>query len=570
MVKEKIRRLVKSPAVAQIWSWSAGSRLMILAICILTLLSSGCSLATTIATRELIDGAVGHKTGIIRMQACVLALIVVVNLLVDFLSGLLEKRTEAVLLGSLRSSVFSRILKKQYAGLGVFHSGDLVNRFFSDVGIIRAGIMEIPPAVVSMTVSLVGGAIILLSMDWRFVIVLAAGGMVSLILILLYRKPTKRLHKKMREEDGKLHSVIQETLENLRLVKASGSEERAKRKARERQKAFTHALLKKGYFSVYMKNGLGALFQFSWLFCMLWGCRGIYRGTLSYGSLAAIIQLVSHIHMPIAQSASIASQAFSTISSAERVKELTDLPEEEDAEGFSARDHYGEFTGIDFKDLLFSYGREHEPVLKDVNLMIRQGEFTAVTGISGSGKSTLFQLLLGIYRPTRGQVDFCFEVEEGTLREPASARTRSLFAYVPQGNTLFSGTLRENLTMFTDKASEKEILHAVETACIGNLVRELDEGLETVIGERGVGLSEGQAQRVAIARAILSGAPILLLDESTSALADETEAQLLRNLGEMKKDSGRKMTCLIVTHRKAALEICDCRLQVEDGGIRIS
>ncbi len=569
-MKEKIRRVVKSPALAQIWQWSSGSRLFILVICLLNLLSSGCSLATTIATRELIDGAVGHKTEVIRLQAYMLALIVLVNLLVDFFSGLLEKKTEAVLLGSLRHNVLGKILKKQYAGLGKYHSGDLVNRFFSDVGIVRSGIMGIPPALVSMTVSLVGGAVILLSMDWRFVIVLAAGGVVSLTLILLYRKPTKRLHKKMRDADGKLHAVVQETLENLRLVKASGSEERAGKKAAEKQKAFTSALLKKGYFSIYMKNGLGALFQFSWLFCMLWGCRGIYRGTLSYGSLAAIIQLVGHIHVPIAQSASIASQAYSTISSAERVKELTDLPEEEDAGGFAARDHYSELNEIRFKNLFFSYGREHEPVLKDVNISIHRGEFTAVTGISGSGKSTLFQLLLGIYSPSGGQVDFCFEGAEGAYSEPASSRTRSLFAYVPQGNTLFSGTLRENLTMFTDSATEKEIFHAAETACIGSLVRELDEGLDTVIGERGVGLSEGQAQRVAIARAILSGAPILLLDESTSALDDETEAQLLRNLAEMKKNSSQKVTCLIVTHRKAALEICDNILHVEDGGIRLS
>ena len=189
-----------------------------------------------------------------------------------------------------------------------------------------------------------------------------------------------------------------------------------------------------------------------------------------------------------------------------------------------------------------------------MNGEIRRGDFAALTGISGGGKTSLFQLLLGIYRPTSGRVFF----EQGDRQVPVSKATRSLFAYVPQGNTLFSGTLRENLTMFTDHASPEEVQNAVRAACLEDVVREV--GMDAVLGERGVGLSEGQAQRVAVARALLSKAPILLLDEATSALDEETEARMLKNISAM-----REKTCIIVTHRRAALSICDYTFHIENG-----
>ena len=376
----------------------------------------------------------------------------------------------------------------------------------------------------------------------------------------------------MQESEGKLHAVLQETLENLRLIKASGSEARLERRAGERQEAFVRAQLKKGYLVVGMNSGMNLAFQLSWLFCMLWGCWGIYRGELTYGMLAASIQLVGQIQGPMAGAAGIAAQLYGTVSSAERLKEIMDLPEEEDEEAADGNELYRNLTQIRMDNLTFSYGRETENVLEKVNICIRPGDFGAVTGHSGSGKSTLFQLLLGIYQPCSGKLMFCFKDESGIsaadptaeTQMPASVCTRSLFAYVPQGNTLFSGTLWENFAMFTDSASDEEIVQAARTACIDQLIYELKDGLDTVIGERGIGLSEGQAQRVAVARALLSHAPILLLDESTSALDEETEARLLENISLLKNK-----TCLIVTHRKAALRICDYRVHIENGAAKV-
>ena len=293
---------------------------------------------------------------------------------------------------------------------------------------------------------------------------------------------------------------------------------------------------------------MGSLFDVSWLICYLWGVIKIFQGSFTYGSLAAMIQLVGRIQGPIASALRLASQVYGVVASAERLEEIMKLPDEQPGETITA------FDEICLENVDFQYDDGVDDVLMDVSATIRRGDFVALTGLSGGGKTSLFQLLLGIYKPTGGQV--LFRAREKVV--PAGCGTRGLFAYVPQGNMLFSGTLRENLTRFTDHASEEKIRAAVHTACLDDLVEEI--GMDARLGERGIGISEGQAQRVAIARALLSDAPILLLDEATSALDEETEAQLLQNISVM-----RDKTCIIVTHRRAALAICDYALYIADG-----
>ena len=545
-------------AIRELWQWSKTRHLSIFGICILSMIGTCGSLVIAAATRGLIDSAVGRDGRQFLFNAILISGAVLTIRLCGLISGLLSAKTGAELLRDLRTMVLRRLLHKQYAELDGFHSGELVNRMFSDVGIVRNGIMEAVPAIVSMSVGFAGAAVLLIRMDWRFILLMLAGGLLGLILIAAFHKPMTSRHKAAQESEGRLHAALQELLENLRLVKASGTEKRMEGRTEDRQQAFLAAQLRKGRFSVSMNNSISLVFQLSWLFCMLWGCYGIYCGRLTYGMLAAILQLLGQIQGPFSKAAGVADQLYGTISSAERLKELLDLPEEEPVPADdSVPDR--EFREIRLCGVDFSYGRRAEPVLKQVNLTIRAGEFAAVTGASGSGKSTLFQLLLGIYQPVGGELKFCFA--DG--KEMAVSRsTRGLFAYVPQGNTLFSGTLRENLTMFTDSASDEEILQAARLACLDRFLAELSDGLDTVIGERGIGLSEGQAQRVAVARALLSRAPILLLDECTSALDEKTETELLRNIASM-----RGKTCLIVTHRRAALEICNSRIHIGAGKV---
>ena len=545
---KKVKSIFKSPGIAAVLRWSKGVHVKVVLICMLTVAATVASLCFTLATKGLVDGAVSSHYDVLVKYALMLVGIILLQHVLNALQAWLRIHASADLQQSLQGMLVREILSKQYGSLKEFHSGELVNRVFSDMGVIKNGIMSILPSVIGIVVSFVGAAGILIAMDWHFVILMLVGGTLGLIVVLLFRGPMKARHKRMQEAEGALHSSTQETFVNIRLIKSSLSEERSLRRIGKDQAYLCKEQVRQGMFSFRMNDSMGLVFDFSWLFCMLWGCLNIYKGNLTYGSLAAMLQLIGRIQGPIANSVSIASQLYSVTSSAERLLELTDLPAEEKGEVLHS------FDEIVMDDITFKYDDGIEEVLQHVNWTIHKGDFMALTGISGGGKTSLFQLLLGIYQPTKGQMLF----RDGDKTVPASRGTRALFAYVPQGNTLFSGTLRDNLTLFTDNATEEEIREAVDAACLTRVVEDI--GYDVVLGERGVGLSEGQAQRVAVARALLSKAPILLLDEATSALDEKTEARLLENISKM-----RDKTCIIVTHRRAALDICDYTLHIEEG-----
>ena len=544
----KLKSVFRSPGLAAVYRWSKGVHMKVLLVCLLTVAATVSSLGLTMATKGLVDGAVSSNMQALRRFGMMLAGIILLQHALSALRALLRIGASADLQKNLQGMLVREILSKSYPGVKGYHSGELVNRVFSDVSVIRGGVMDILPNVVSILVSFAGAAAILIAMDWHFVIMMIIGGLLGLVLVLLFRAPMKRRHKRMQEAEGALHAAAQETLENIRLIKASVSEERSMKQIRASQEVLRTEQIRQGRFSFRMNNSMGLVFDFSWLFCMVWGCYNIYRGNLTYGSLAAMIQLIGRIQSPIANAVGIAAQVYGVSSSAERLLELTDLPDEE--QGISLKD----FDEISLDNITFKYDDGVEEVLQSINWTIRKGDFMALTGMSGGGKTSLFQLLLGIYKPTSGRIVF----RQGDVTADASRGTRPLFAYVPQGNTLFSGTLRDNLTMFTDSATDEEISIAVKAACIDHVVA--DVGLDAVLGERGVGLSEGQGQRVAVARALLSKAPILLLDEATSALDEKTEARLLENISKM-----RDKTVIIVTHRRAALAICDYTLHIADG-----
>ncbi len=547
---QKFRRIFHSPALAQVIRWSECVHGRIIWICVLNIVMVLCSLSVTLVTKELVDAAVSIKAELLWKYGLILLALVLINIIFRFSLSLLRNRVSAKLQRSLQGMLVHNIMTKEYASLKRFHSGELVNRVFSDTGVIRNGVMGILPGIVSMTVSFVGAAAILIALDWRFVLLLACAGLAGTLILTLFRKPMKERHKRMHRAEDKLHAVIQESFENIRLIKASISEKRVLRQVNSRQETMENEQIRQGKFSAVMNNSMGLMFEFSWLFCMLWGCAAIFRGELTYGALAAMIQLIGRVQGPIASAVNIAAEVYGVIASAERLIELTDLPSETTGEILQ------DFDEIDIKNVSFRYEDGSEDILKDISCTIRKGEFAALTGVSGGGKTSLFHLLLGIYCPTEGKVIF----RKGSTEMTACRETRALFAYVPQGNTLFSGTLRENLTMFTDEATEEDIQKAICVACIEDLAQET--GLDSELGERGIGISEGQAQRVAVARALLTKAPILLLDESTSALDEETEARMLKNISAM-----RDKTCLIVTHRRAALAICDYQLRITEGGL---
>ena len=545
---KKVKDIFRSPALKAIKEWSRPVRGAILLISCIGVVNSLLALGVTLVTKSLIDGATSGSSSALWIFGASLVALIVTERLLNIWSSFLNLKASATLQKHMQSLVTEAVLGKQYAALKGFHSGELVNRIFSDVSVVKSGVLSMLPMMLRIAVSFIGAAAILISMDWRFIPVLIVTSCLSVVFTLVFREPMKQRHKRMQQAEDALHASTQETVENIRVVKASASEKRALNAMNERREHLVKEQVRNGKLSIAMNSGMGAMFDFSWLVCNLWGCVKIYHGSFTYGSLAALIQLVGRIQAPIANAVSLISRAYGVIASAERLLDVVGLPDEE------AGTTLHSFDEIRLENMGFRYGDGMEDVLQNVNGVIRQGNFVALTGISGGGKTSLFQLLMGIYKPTEGTVTFV----SGNQAVPASRGTRTLFAYVPQGNMLFSGTLRDNLTMFTDHATDAEISAAIKAACLDELVAEI--GLDAVLGERGVGLSEGQGQRVAVARALLSKAPILLLDESTSALDEATEAQLLKNISAM-----RDKTCIIVTHRQAALAICDYTLHLSEG-----
>ena len=545
---QKLRKIYRSPALKNVLKWSKCVHFSVVLSCVLSILSVLCSLGLTMVTKELVDSAVSTRFDSLWLYGILLLCLMLFSIAVGFALSLLRTRAAAKLQHHMQGFLIREILTKQYAKLKGYHSGELVNRVFSDAGVIRNGVLGILPGILSTVVSFLGAAAILIALDWRFVLLLAAAGVIGIVIVLLFRNPMKKRHKRMQEAEDKLHAVTQETIENIRLIKASLSEDRVVRQVDHRQETLEKEQIRQGKFSIFMNSSMGTMFSFSWLFCMLWGCAAIYRGEMTYGSLAAMIQLIGRVQGPISSAVGIATSIYGVTASAERLMELTELPSETTGETLK------DFDEILIDNVSFRYEDGTDDVLRGISCQIRKGDSVALTGTSGGGKTSLFQLLLGIYPPNEGKISF----RTGEKETTACRESRSLFAYVPQGNTLFSGTLRENLLMFTDEASETEISEAIRAACIDDLVSEV--GLDAEIGERGVGISEGQAQRVAVARALLTRAPILLLDESTSALDEDTEARMLANIAAMKDK-----TILIVTHRRAALSICDYRLHITNG-----
>ena len=549
---QRVKAVFNSPAYKAIFRWTKPFHGAIWGISLMGILGTVLSLWLTLVTKSLIDGAVSRDEGVLWKYGALLVGIILIERGISVLSAWLRTRTSAKMQLEMQRQVTASLMSKEYPALKPFHSGELVSRVFSDVGVVRDGVLNLLPSVLRLVVSFVGAAGILITMDWRFVPVIVIVGILGVVVTAAFRNPMKRRHKRMQDAQAKLHASTQETLENVRLIKASVSEERALDTMDEHREHLAKEQIRNGKLSIAMNNGMGSLFDISWLVCNLWGCVKIFQGTFTYGGLAALIQLVGRIQGPIANAVSLVSQMYGVVASAERLQEVIGLPDEETGEKLD------EFDSIRLEGVRFQYAESREEVLIDVDGVIRKGDFVALTGISGGGKTSLFQLLLGIYKPTAGRVLFV----SGEKQVPACKGTRSLFAYVPQGNMLMSGSLKDNLTMFTDHATEEEIRSAVKAACLEELVGKI--GMEARLGERGVGLSEGQAQRVAIARALLSNAPILLLDEATSALDEETEAQVLRNIDEM-----RNKTVIIVTHRRAALEICDYQMHLTDGKVSV-
>ena len=493
------------------------------------------------------------------VSACIKQGALIMGILLDnVLIYNLRERLNAIIDRDLKKRFLHGLLRGQFAKVSQYHTGELLSHMNHDVHVMITSILSILPSVASMITKLVFAMSVLIAMEPKLTYVVIIGGIMVVIVTGIVRKGLRGLNKRASQAQGKVSGFIQESLEKLLMVQAMDispvMEERADVLLKER-----YDLHRKRKNIAIISNTCVSVLAYGSSFGGLVFCAsGILAGTMSFGTLTAITSLITQIRGPFTHMSGIAPQYAALCAAAERLMELDAVCNTENMERKEPQELYDRMTGIRAEELTFAYDRDY--VFDHASFQLPKGSFGVIVGHSGIGKSTLLKLLLGIFPTNSGTLGL--ETADGVV--PVDSTTRRLFAYVPQGNLLLSGTLRENLLVTKQDATEEEIQRALYVSAMDDYLPTLPQGLDTVVGENALGLSEGQAQRLSIARAILSDAPILLLDEATSALDDPTEKLVLSRISQL---PGK--TCIAVTHREAATQIADWSLEMHDGGCSV-
>ena len=546
--------------------------LMGLLVVVQTVLSVS-SIAFAFVLRRIINMAVDGVQDGFWASLALLVGILLGQIVLSAAGRFLSEYTSATVENRFKHRLFSALLTGDYASVAAVHSGEWMNRLTSDTTIIAGGVTQIVPGLIGMLVRLFGALAAILWLEPRFFWVLVPGGAAMLALTYGFRKILKRLHKNIQEADGALRVFLQERLESLLIVRTFAKEQQTAAQADNLMEQHKAARMKRSNFSNLCNIGFAGAMNGAYLLGIGFCGYGILTGTMSYGNLMAIMQLVGQVQSPFANITGYLPRYYAMLASAERLMEAEAFAP--DSEHPLAEEKVLEFyrtklTALRLEHASFTYqppvrAEEEQPpmpvVLKDIDLTIRKGEYIAFTGPSGCGKSTVLKLLMCLYPLDAGSRTL--ETASGT--QPLTAAWRSLFAYVPQGNQLLSGTIRD-IVSFGDPCKAQDdagILRALRIACAEDFVQKLEKGLDTMLGEHGQGLSEGQMQRIAIARAVFSEHPILMLDEATSALDEATARQLLENLRRM-----TDKTVLMVTHRTDQTDFFDRELSFSKDGIR--
>ena len=555
-------------------------------ICILTLLqaaSGALGVFYALGLRAIVDSAVAKDESKFIQAIVWIIMLVLVQLVFHAWIRYLQEFVNSNLENNLKSRLFDNILRKEFAAVSATHTAEWMNRLTTDTSVIATGAVSILPGLVGTVVRLVSAIVMIIALDRWFAFILIPGGIVMIGLTIALRSVLKKMHKNVRESDGALRIYLQERIESLMVVKAFTAEKTSMEGADKAMEAHKVARMRRSDVSNLANTGFAGAMQAMVLVGVIYCARGILTGSVSYGTLTAIMQLIAQVQGPLAGITGYLPQFYAVLASAERLMEVETLQSDPAPASWDVEQFYrDEFASIALRHVRFSYDSGTEldandrgaasdasnssatpdannrarakAVLNDFNLEISKGAFIALTGRSGCGKSTLVKILLCLYDPDEGERVLYKKRDDSPI--PLTASHRKLFAYVPQGNVLMNGTIREVVSFAEPEAAgdDARLQRALLIACADGFVNDLD----MVLGERGAGLSEGQMQRIAIARAIFSEAPILLLDEATSALDEATEKKLLENLRNL-----TEKTVVIVTHRKAVMEICDRVIDME-------
>lgn len=529
---------------------SRGYKLRIFINGVIGITNVGISLLFIGISKHLIDIATHHTQGNILLYAMLLIGCTVIRLAASTVSARLNVCTETDMRNQLRQHLFSHLMNSQWTGRETLHTGDVLNRLEEDLYTVTGTLCHTLPAIATTCVQLAGAFFFLLHLDARLAGIIVFITPLALLSSKTYIRRIRRLTRDIRDNESLIQAHIQENLQHRTLISTLEYTSQTNHALHGLQTQLRKQILRRNNFSLFSRAVMQVGFSAGYITAFLWGINGMATGTVTFGMMAAFLQLVTQVQRPMADLGKQIPTLVRTSTSIERLAELTRLPVEAQGTPVWLEGR----AGIRAEHLTFTYPGGNREILKDFSHDFRPGSFTAVFGETGAGKSTLMRLILALLKPDSGRIVFYTDKEEAAI----SPRLRCNLAYVPQGNTLISGTIRDNLLLGNPRATDLQLREALHTAA-ADFVYSLPEGLNTLCGEWGTGLSEGQAQRIAIARGLLRPGSILLLDEPTSALDDETEQILLNRLSH----AAQEKTLILITHRESTAQLCSQRVTIK-------
>ena len=549
-------------------------KVYILVLTIAESLYGGSGVLYALFMKDVVDAALSKNEELFKKHLLYICLLALGQILLRCFLRWLNELSKSSFENAFKGRLFDTLLRKDLLKINKTHTGEWINRLTNDTVVVSNACVDILPGLCSMIVKLFSALAMIIVLEYRFAYILLPAGFLSIAFTVVFRKIMKNHHKTVQESDGKLRIFFHEIISNMLIVRSFSAEKKAKDDAKAKMDAHKSSRMKRNAFSNFCNTIFATGMSGIYLLGIGWCGYGILKGTITFGTLTAITQLIAQIQSPFANISSYLPRFYSMQASAERLMEAESYDEYEgevkeldEIINF----YYQELESIKLKDVSFSYSLDTDNDLSDeasvnienISLEIKKGDCIAFTGKSGCGKSTVLKLLMCVYDPVSGERLYTDKEGKDNILDSSYRR---LFAYVPQGHDLMNGSIREAISFARPEASsdDEKLSSALRIACADEFVNELENGIDTELGERGSGLSEGQMQRIAIARAIFSGSPVLLLDESTSALDQDTEKRLLDNLKTL-----TDKTIVIVTHRDAALGICNKVYEFSESGVRI-
>ena len=497
----------------------------------------------------VIDIAAHQRGGSIHTYSVALILTLALQVLCRVITVRLSNYTAARMSNAVQSKVFAHLLYTRWSHLGQMHSGDMVVRMLKDTdSLVALFVTSLPSALIALA-QLVGALCLLYYFSPPLALILGVGMPLLAVFSKVYYKRMRRYTDEMKQSESEITAHIQESLLNQTVIRTFEHQASSIDHLAMRQGQYLGAVKRQTFVSVFANLIMQGAFSCGYLVAFLWSARGLYGGTISFGLMTSFLQLVARIQSPLTTLISLLPTLIAAKSSLDRLAHLLEFKTEQIGRSVQLASP----IRLAVEDMGFHYPDGEEWIYRHFSLEASTGEMVALMGRTGAGKTTLLRLLLGLVTPVEGAI----RLYSGGSSYVVSETTRSNFVYVPQGGSLFSGTIRENLLLGDEFATEAD-LHKVLHLAIADFVFDLPKGLDTTIGERGLGLSEGQAQRIAIARALLRPGRILLLDEATSALDQATEAQFLKNLREHASDR----LIIFITHHPDVAAACDRTLQL--------